>query len=145
MSDISLVWAMKGFEAGFMFSNINFGDANYDEVDVKYKPLANFQFHTSYDFKVAENWDIVPLAILRGGKYIKSQFEIAAQVLYQQKVWGSLLFRDPGVWGIGVGASIGKGLKISYNFNLASNVALNAFNNHEVCLGINIFEYIGKK
>jgi type IX secretion system PorP/SprF family membrane protein len=145
MSDISLVWAMKGFEAGFMFSNINFGDANYDEVDVKYKPLANFQFHTTYDWKVAENWDIVPLAILRGGKYIKSQFEIAAQVMYQQKVWGSLLFRDPGVWGIGVGAGIGKGLKISYNFNLASNVALNVFNNHEVCLGINIFEYIVKK
>ena len=145
MSDISLVWTWKGLETGFMFSNISFGDAHYKEVEVKYNPLANFQFHSTYNWQVAENWDINPLLIFRGGKYIKSQFEIAAQVLYQDKIWGSLVFRDPGVWGVGIGSNIGKGLKISYNFNFASNVALNAFNNHEVILGINIFEYIGKK
>jgi type IX secretion system PorP/SprF family membrane protein len=145
MSDISLVWTWQGLEAGFMFSNISFGDAHYKEVNVKYNPLANFQFHTTYDWKVAENWDIVPLLILRGGKYIKSQFEIAVQALYREKVWGSLVFRDPGIWGVGIGINIGKGLKISYNFNFASNVALNVFNNHEFCLGVNIFEYIGKK
>ena len=145
MSDASVVWILQRWETGFMFSNINFGDAKYEDVDVKYKPLANFQFHTTYDFKAGENFDIVPLIILRGGKYIKSQFEIAAQVLYQNKVWGSLVFRDPGVWGAGIGFNIGKGLKLAYHFNFASGVTMNVFNNHEFNLGFNIFEYIGKK
>ena len=145
MSDVSAVWAWHGAEAGFMFSNISFGDASYKEVDLKYNPLANFQFHATYLYNLGENWDITPLVIIRGGKYIKSQFEIASRVMYMKKVWGSLVFRDPGVWGIGAGVNIGQGLKIAYNFNFASNVALGVFNNHEISIGLNIFEYIGKK
>ncbi len=144
MSDVSLVWVMQKFEAGFMFSNISFGDASYKEVEVKYNPVANFQAHVTYDFQVGENWDLVPLFILRGGQYVKSQFEIAAQVLYREKIWGSLVFRDPGIWGAGLGLNIGKGLKIAYNFNFASDVELNIYNNHEICLGFNIFEFLNK-
>jgi len=145
MSDFSLVWAFQGFEAGAMFSNINFGDSQYDEVDVKYTPLANYQVHASYYWNIAENWDMVPIVILRGGKYIRSQFEIASQVLYVKRVWGSVAFRDPGVWGVGIGANIDKGIKLGYNFNFASKVALNVFNNHEFILGFNIFEYVVKR
>ena len=145
MSDASVAWIWKGFEAGFMFTNINFGDAHYSNVNTKFKPLANFQFHSSYLWNLSEKWDLVPLVIVRGGKYIKSQFEIAAQVLYQKKIWGNLVFRDPGIWGVGFGANIDKGFKISYNFNFASNVALNIFTSHEICLGINIFEYTKQK
>jgi type IX secretion system PorP/SprF family membrane protein len=145
MSDISLVWKLHRFEAGFMFSNISFDDASYSEVDVKYNPVANFQAHATYDFELSEKWDLIPLAILRGGQYIKSQFEIATQILYSKKLWGTLVFRDPGIWGAGLGVNIGKGLKVAYNFNFSSDVALNAYNNHEFCLGFNIFEYVGKK
>lgn len=145
MSDISLVWQLKKFEAGFMFSNISFGDAHYKEVSVKYNPVANFQAHATYDFSAGENWNLIPLFIFRGGQYIKSQFEIATQLLYHQRIWGTLVFRDPGIWGAGLGVNIGKGLKVAYNFNFSSDVALNIYNNHELCLGFNIFEYIGKK
>ncbi|NMC38998.1 MAG: PorP/SprF family type IX secretion system membrane protein, partial [Bacteroidales bacterium] len=144
MSDVSLVWVMQKFEAGFMFSNISFGDAHYKEVEVKYNPVANFQAHATYDFEVGENWDLVPLVILRGGQYVKSQFEVAAQVLYREKIWGSLVFRDPGIWGAGLGLNIGNGLKLAYNFNFASDVELNIYNNHEICLGFNIFEFLNK-
>ena len=145
MSEASLVWTWKGLEAGFMFSNINFGDAHYKDLDIVYKPMANFRFHASYDWKVSENWDVEPLAVVRGGKYILSQFEFAARAVYRQKVWGSLVYRDPGVIGAGIGCSIGEALLINYNFNFASNVALNIFNNHEFCLGINIFRLASKK
>jgi type IX secretion system PorP/SprF family membrane protein len=145
MSDFSAVWTYKGAEAGFMFSNISFGDASYKGVDLKYNPLANFQFHGTYQYKINEQWDLNPLAIIRAGKYIKSQFEMAVQVMYLKKVWGSLAYRDPGVIGIGLGANIDKGLKIAYNFNFATNVAMGTFNNHEISIGINIFEYVSKK
>lgn len=143
MSDVSLVWTMKQLEAGFMFSNINFGNAKYDEVNVRYKPLANFQLHTTYNFILDENWNLRPLVILRGGRYIKSQFEIAAQAAFQEKITAGLVYRDPGIIGAGIGFNIGKSFKIAYNFNFASNVAMNVFNNHEFILGINIFELAG--
>jgi type IX secretion system PorP/SprF family membrane protein len=145
MSDFSLVWTYQGIEAGFLFSNISFGDASYKEVNLKYNPLSNFQFHLSYLYSLNENWDVAPLFIVRGGKYIRSQFEIAGQARYMKKFWGSLVYRDPGVLGFGMGLNLDKGLKIGYNFNFATNVAMGAFNNHEISLGVNIFEYIGKE
>jgi type IX secretion system PorP/SprF family membrane protein len=144
MSDFSAVWKWKEAEAGFVFSNISIGDASYKEVDLKYNPLANYQFHATYQYKINDQFDISPLVILRGGKYIKSQFEIATQVMYLKRFWGSAMFRDPGVFGFGAGASVSKGIKIGYNFNFATNVELGAFNNHEFVLGLNIFEYLRK-
>jgi type IX secretion system PorP/SprF family membrane protein len=145
MSDFSAVYLYKGLETGIMFSNINFGDASYSDVNARYKPMANFQCHASYTYGISENWDLAPLIILRGGKYIRSQFEIASLVTYREKIWGSLAFRDPGVWGAGIGTDIDRGIKIAYNFNFASNVGLGIFNNHEFAVGINIFEYTGKR
>jgi type IX secretion system PorP/SprF family membrane protein len=144
MSDFSVVWTWQGVEAGFMFSNISFGDASYKDVDLKYNPLANFQFHATYLYNINEDWDVAPLVIVRGGKFIKSQFELASQVVYLKKFWGSLVFRDPGILGFGIGANIDKGLKIAYNFNFATNVSMGVFNNHEISIGVNIFEYIRK-
>lgn len=145
MTDLSAVWLWKGVEAGFMFSNISFGDASYKDAELKYNPLANFQFHSTYLYSINDRWDISPLIIIRGGKNIKSQFEFAAQAIYMKRFRGSLVYRDPGILGFGIGVDIITGLKIGYNFNLATNVALGAFNNHEIALGINVFEYLGKK
>lgn len=145
MSDFSAVWQWKSLEAGFLFSNINFGNASYKEIDLKYKPLANFQFHGTYLFTITENWEISPLIIVRGGRYIKSQFELASQAVYLKKFWGSIVFRDPGILGFGLGANINKIIKIAYNFNFATNVELGAFNNHELSLGINISECFKEK
>jgi type IX secretion system PorP/SprF family membrane protein len=140
MSDFSAVYSYRKLEAGILFSNINFGDAKYQDVNVHYKPLSNFQIHADYDFNLSDKFEVTPIMILRGGRYIKSQFEIASEVAYQKRVWGSLMFRDPGIWGIGIGANISRGLKIGYNFNLATSTAMKYFNNHEICVGINIFE-----
>jgi type IX secretion system PorP/SprF family membrane protein len=145
MSDFSLVYAWKGLEAGFMFSNMSFGNATYKEVDLTYNPLSNFQFHATYLYNIADDWDLSPLLIVRGGKDIKTQVEFATQVAWQKRFMGSLVFRDPGILGFGFGANIDKGIKIAYNFNFATNVAMGIFNNHEITLGFNIFEYVSKK
>jgi type IX secretion system PorP/SprF family membrane protein len=145
MSDFSAVWTWKGAEAGFLFSNISFGDASYSEVKLKYNPLANYQFHATYLYNINESWDLAPLIILRGGQYVKSQFELASQVIYLKRFRGSLAFRDPGILGFGIGLDIDKGLKLAYNFNYATNVELGALNSHEISLGINIFEYVSKR
>jgi type IX secretion system PorP/SprF family membrane protein len=145
MSDVSLVYLWNGLEAGVLFSNLSFGDASYEDVNLKYNPLSNFQVHASYLYTVADDWDIVPLVLVRGGRYVKTQFEIASQVVWQKRFMASLVFRDPGILGFGIGANIDKGLKLAYNFNFATNVAMGVFNNHELTLGFNIFEYLGTK
>jgi len=144
MSDFSALYLFKGIEAGLMFANINFGDAKYDEVDVTYKPLANYQLHAAYSFRINDRWDVNPLIYFRGGKYITSQVGLASMVRYQENIWGSLSFRDPGIWGFGFGANIAKGIKFSYNFNFASSVALNIYNNHEISIGVNIKDLVKK-
>ncbi len=144
MSDFSAVWTWNGAEAGISFSNITINDASYKDVNLKYSPLANLQVHATYLYSFSEDWDVEPLVIVRGGKYIKSQFELASQVVYMKKFRGSLVYRDPGVIGIGAGMNLDKGLQLGYNFNLATNVTMGAFNNHEISLGINLFEYLIK-
>jgi type IX secretion system PorP/SprF family membrane protein len=144
MSDFSALYLFKGIEAGIMLANINFGDAKYGEVDVTYKPLANYQLHAAYSFMIGERWNVNPLIYFRGGKYIKGQVGIASMVKYQNNIWGSLSFRDPGIWGFGFGANIAKGIRFSYNFNFASSVALNIYNSHEIAIGVNIKNLIKK-
>ena len=145
MSDFSMVYKWKDLETGFLFSNISFGNASYKEVNLVYNPVSNFQFHATYSYSFAGDWDVIPLLIIRGGKNIKTQFEIASQVVWQKRFMASLVFRDPGILGFGAGAEINKSLKIYYNFNFATNVAMGIFNNHEITLGFNIFDYINKK
>ena len=144
MSDFSALYLFKGIEAGIMFANINFGDAKYREVDVTYKPLTNYQIHAAYSYPVNERWNINPIVILRGGKFIKSQVGIASQIIYQKSFWGSVSFRDPGIWGLGFGANIAKGIRFSYNFNFASSVALSIYNNHEIAIGVNLKDLVKK-
>jgi type IX secretion system PorP/SprF family membrane protein len=144
ISDFSALYLFKGIEAGIMFANINFGDAKYNEVDVTYKPLANYQLHAAYSYPVNDRWNINPLIYLRGGKFIKSQVGIASKIMYQDNFWGSLAFRDPGIWGLGFGANIAKGIRFSYNFNFASSVPLNIYNNHELSIGVNIKDLVKK-
>jgi hypothetical protein len=144
MSDFSALYLFKGIEAGIMFANINFGYAKYNEVDVTYKPLANYQLHAEYSFLINNRWEINPLVYFRGGRFIRSQIGIASMVKYQDNIWGSLSFKDPGIWGFGFGAKIAKGIRFSYNFNFASSVALNIYNNHEISIGVNIKDLVKK-
>ena len=145
MTDFSAVWKWQGAEAGISFTNITINNASYkDAANLKYKPLANFNIFGSYLWAVADDWEIEPLVIIRGGKYIRSQFEIASQVIYMERFHGSLMYRDPGTIGAGAAISLNKGIQIGYNVNFATSRIINAHNNHEITLGLKIFEFFNQ-
>ncbi|MBN1599328.1 MAG: PorP/SprF family type IX secretion system membrane protein [Bacteroidales bacterium] len=144
MTDFSALYNYEGFYAGIMFANINFGDMKYSEVDVSYKPLANYLIHASYSIPVNQRWDISPLIYLRGGKYIRNQIGVAAMMRYQKNIYISLSFRDPGIWGFGFGTNISRGIRLYYTFNISSTISARVYNNHEISLGIGIKELIKK-
>jgi len=144
MSDYSAVYMFKNLEAGVMFANITFGDARYREIEATYKPFANYQVHATYSIQFSDKWSLDPLIFLRCGKYILSQAGIASRIVYRDIIWVSFGYRDRGIWGSGLGASIGKGLQFSYHFNMASSVPVYIFNNHEFSIAINIKDLIRK-
>jgi type IX secretion system PorP/SprF family membrane protein len=144
-SDISAVYRYKDFEGGILFSNVMFGTAKYSSTDITYKPLKNYLAHASYSFHIDNRWDIKPFVLLRGGQHYPSQLELASEVNYNKKIWGMIVYRTGGIWGMGFGAEITDGIILNYSYNLSTNVALNTFGSHQITLGVRIFKKAGKQ
>ena len=138
-TDISALYRYKNFEGGILFSNVMFGTAKYSNKDITYKPLKNYLVHVSYSYHIDNRWDVKPFVLFRGGQNYPSQLELASEVNYNKKIWGMLVFRTGGIWGMGFGAEVTDGIILNYSYNLSTNVALNTFGSHQITLGIKLF------
>jgi type IX secretion system PorP/SprF family membrane protein len=139
-TDVSALYRFKDFEGGILFSNVMFGTAKYINSDFSYKPLKTYLIHASYLYQMSERWAVKPFVLLHGGQNYPSQIEFASEVDYNKKIWGMLLFRTGGIWGMGFGAEVTDGIIINYSYNLSTNVALNTFGSHQITLGARIFK-----
>jgi type IX secretion system PorP/SprF family membrane protein len=143
-TDISALYRYKEIEAGILFSNVMFGTAKYSNTDFSYKPMKNYLVHVSYSYKINDNWSVKPFVLYRGGQNYPSQLELASEVNFNKKIWGMLVFRSGGIWGMGFGAEITDGIILNYSYNLSTNVALNTFGSHQITLGVRIFKKASK-
>jgi type IX secretion system PorP/SprF family membrane protein len=139
-TDVSALYRYQDLEAGILFSNVMFGTVKYANSDLTYKPLKNFLLHASYLFIVDNKWDIKPTFILRGGQHVPMLFEVSPTVTWSKRFWGNILLRTGGIYGVGVGGEVYNGIMLNYSFNFSTNVQLNAFNSHQVTLGVRIFK-----
>ncbi len=139
-TDVSALYRYKDAEAGFLFSNVMFGTVKYANSDLTYRPFKNFLMHASYSFTLDSKWDLKPLFILRGGEHVPVLFEIAPTVTWNKRFWGNILIRTGGIYGVGIGGEVYKGIMLNYSFNFSTNVELNAFNSHQVTLGVRLFK-----
>ncbi len=139
-TDISALYHFKNLDAGILFSNIMFGTARYKNNSLTYKPLKNFQVHTSYNFNVGEKWSLRPTLLLKGGQNVPIQFEVAPTAMWNKRIWGALIYRSGGVFGGSFGGEVYNGLMINYSYNLSTNVAMSTFGSHQVTLGVRIFK-----
>jgi type IX secretion system PorP/SprF family membrane protein len=137
-SDLSALYRYGDVEAGILFSNLMFGSARYDNTELSYKPLKNYMIHASYDYAINETWQIKPVIMVRGGQSAPSYLEIAPQAKFNDRFWGTLMFRTGGIWGLGLGAEIVDGLLMNYCYNLSSGVALNTFGSHQIGIGVRL-------
>lgn len=144
-SDFSVLYRYKQAEGGILFSNLMFGTAKYRNTDLRYKPLKNYLLHASYLFDIDDKWSVKPTAILRGGQNIPVQFEIAPTVTWNDRFWGTTVYRTGGIFGLGLGGEVFDGILVNYSYNLSSNVALNTFGSHQLSLGVRIFNFIKNK
>lgn len=141
-TDISALYRFRQIEGGILFSNVMFGSAKYNSSDIAYKPMKNFLIHLSYDYEINRTWSVKPYALLRGGQHYPTQLELAPEVRYQKKIWGTAVFRTGGIWGMGLGGEIYNGVLMNYSYNLSTNVALNTFGSHQISLGIRIRDFL---
>jgi type IX secretion system PorP/SprF family membrane protein len=140
VTDVSALYRFKDFEGGIFFSNVMFGTAKYSNTDITYKPLKNYLIHGSYSFQMSDRWAVKPFVLVRGGQKYPSQAEFASEVNYNKKMWGMLVFRTGGIWGMGFGAEVTDGIILNYSYNLSTNVALNTFGSHQLSLGVRLFK-----
>jgi len=143
-TDISALYRFRNIEGGILFSNVMFGTAKYSNTEMTYKPLKNYLIHASYDYQINKTWAVKPFVLIRGGQQYPSQLELASEVRYSERFWGSLVFRTGGIWGMGFGGEVYEGILLNYSYNLSSNVALNTFGSHQLTLGVNIFKKVIK-
>jgi type IX secretion system PorP/SprF family membrane protein len=137
-SDMSFLYRFQKAEAGLLFSNLMFGSAKYNSTDISYKPMKNYLVHMSYRFDINKSMALKPYMIVRGGQNYPVQFEFSSEFRYLEKYWIMALFRTGGVWGMGLGGEIYKGILLNYSYNLSTNVAMNTFGSHQFTLGFRI-------
>lgn len=138
VSDFSMVYSSKGFQSGFLFSNISYSEYTYKSVKTIYNPFLQYQLHATYTIPLEVNWKIIPLVIFRGGKDTKSQLEMASQINYRDRLWADIGHRGKTVFRAGFGMNLAKGILFNYNFNFLSKASLNTFQNHELTLGLKL-------
>ncbi len=144
-SDISVLYTFKGLETGLLFSNIMFGTAKYKNTELTYKPLKNYLIHASYFIPIDNAWSVKPTMILRGGQNIPVQFEVSPTMTWNNRIWGTLVYRTGGIFGLGLGGEVVEGILLNYSYNMSSNIALNTFGSHQLSLGVRIFSFAKKK
>jgi len=145
-SDFSMLYSYENrLQAGFLFSNISYSDTKYAEVRTTYNPFIHYQLHASYAIPVDGAWRITPLVIYRGGKHLTDQVEIASQVMYNDRLWGSLAHRGKNVFCLGFGLNISKGILLNYTYNFFTGVSVSQFQNHELTIGLKLGEFFPKK
>jgi type IX secretion system PorP/SprF family membrane protein len=144
-TDISALYRYKQTEAGILFSNIIFGTVRYSNTDMTYKPLKSYLLHASYLFVIDNKWTVKPTLILRGGQNIPAQAEIAPTITWNDRFWGTALFRTGGIFGVGLGGEVYDGIILNYTYNLSTSVSLNTYNSHQLSLGVRIFKIMKNK
>ena len=148
-TDISVLYRYKQAEAGILFSNLMFGSVKYSSSEMTYKPFNNFLLHSSYLFVLDDRWSVKPGVVIRGGQHVPYQFDLTATITWDKRFWGTTLIRTSGIYGVGIGGEVYKGILLNYSYDFSNsintNVPIYAFGSHQITLGIRISSFFGDK
>lgn len=144
-TDLGVLYRYEQIEAGFLFSNIMLGTAKYRDTDLTYKPFRNYIVHGAYNYVIDDRWSVKTVMVFRDGKNVPGQFEISPSVIWEEKFWGNVLFRTGGIFGLGFGGEVYKGVLVNYSNNLSSGIAMNTFGSHQITIGIRVQEILGNR
>ncbi len=110
-------YQLKHFQFGVAFpkfiSTSVRADGDRSVSAMKVNPLGNQLFYFLYDFEINKKWAIRPMVIYRSFTDAFSGLELNARVLYNEKVWAGLAYRQS----LGAAAYVGfKSKKLSFGY-----------------------------
>ena len=156
MSDIVLTSAplRMTFDAAFGMtytfdSDLNIGisfpqllgtKASVDIVDgSKYNLVRHSNVYFSYRLKVDEQFEFIPLIMVRNAQNNNSQVEVFGNIKYDNKFWGGIGYRSNSVFILNMGMQLIDKLSLTYAFEFSSSgVGSNTSGTHEIMLSLNL-------
>lgn len=110
-------YQLKQFQFGVAFPRVVStsvrADGDRTVSAAKFSPLGNQLFYFLYDFEINKSWAVRPMVVYRSFSDAFSGLELNARVLYNQKVWAGLAYRQ----GLGTAAYLGfKSKKLSFGY-----------------------------
>ncbi len=101
----------------------------------------HFIGHASYDFKINDNWNIEPIAVVRYTENSPVNFDISAVGRYKEKYLAAVTFKRNTILALSVGGEITRNVVFMYSYDTPlpttedRGVLGNSFGGHEVTLG----------
>jgi type IX secretion system PorP/SprF family membrane protein len=81
------------------------------------KLYRHFNFTANYKLQTGDDVYIIPNAMVRVIEHAPTEFDLGAQVNYQQKVWWGLNWRAQQFWSIQAGFKILKKVSVTYSYD----------------------------
>lgn len=126
------------YYAGFSVSHLNQGAVKYDDVATDYL-VRHYYLMGGYNIKLTD-----PLFELWPSFLIKTdlagmQFDINANIVYNEKFWGGLSYRYQDAVALLMGMELFNGLRVGYSFDLVTSaLSRKGFGSHEIFLSYSI-------
>jgi len=105
----------------------------------KYNLVRHSNVYISYKLKVDEQFEFIPLVMIRNAQKKNSQVEVFGNVKYNNKLWGGIGHRSNSVFILNMGMQLMDKLSLTYAFEFSSSgVGSNTSGTHEIMLSLNL-------
>mgnify|MGYP001217721897 FL=1 len=130
----------KDLNIGIALPQLLGAKASIDVVDgSKYNLARHSNLYVSYKMKVDEQFEFIPLIMVRNAQKKNSQVEIFGNIKYNNKLWGGIGHRSNSVFILNMGMQLMDKLSLTYAFEFSSSgVATNTSGTHEIMLSLNL-------
>jgi type IX secretion system PorP/SprF family membrane protein len=100
-----------------------------------FRSARHFYLMAGYNYHLNPDWDIRPMLFVKNAPG-KTQVDINANAVYQDKYWGGLTFRPGDAIALLVGGKVWKDLKVGVSYDINTS-RLNSYNNGSLELMVN--------
>ena len=105
----------------------------------KYNLVRHSNVYISYKLKVDEQFEFIPLVMIRNAQKKNSQVEVFGNIKYDNKLWGGIGHRSNSVFILNMGMQLIDKLSLTYAFEFSSSgVGSNTSGTHEIMLSLNL-------
>lgn len=130
----------KDLNVGISFPQLLGTKASLDVIDGgKYNLVRHSNIYASYRMKIDEQFEVIPLILVRNAQKKNLQVEFFGNIKYDNKFWGGIGYRTNSMFILNMGMQLVEKLSLTYAFEFSgSGVGSNTAGTHEIMLSLNL-------